>query len=201
MTQSQATPRPDRIDHFFSFPGARNDRWRSLHVAARDWARGNGDAAAMRELFDGLSAYEGFFAYPGRQLLETLRQRIESGQAAAAAALAQRISESILTRSYKSDAGDWQSTEAMAETPPDLNTPTLARGQGRRPYFEMLVVAPGAARRGDSMIDQFRRLRRSEDAFIYETVPVGSFEEAICAVILNPALAAVTRLAEGVIEF
>src|SRR5688500_3801334 len=56
----------------------------------------------------------------------------------------------------------------------------------------MLVVAPGAARRGDSIIDQCRRLRRPEDAFLYEAVPVSSFEEAICAVILTPALAAVT---------
>jgi arginine decarboxylase len=182
----------ERLDHFFSFPGARADRWRSFHVAARDWARGPGDAAAVRELFHGLYAYEGFFAYPGRQLLATLRQRIDAGQAGATAALAQRISEAILTRSYKSDAGDWQSAEALADSPPDLNTPTLARGQGHRPYFEMLVVAPGAARRGDSIIDQCRRLRRPEDAFLYEAVPVSSFEEAICAVILNPALAAVT---------
>jgi arginine decarboxylase len=60
----------------------------------------------------------------------------------------------------------------------------------------MLLVAPGAATRGENLIDQMRRLRRPEDAFIYETVPVGSLEEAICAVILNPAIAAVT-LYEG----
>jgi arginine decarboxylase len=72
----------------------------------------------------------------------------------------------------------------------------MARGQAHRPYFEMLVVAPGAQTRGEHMISQVRRLRRPEDAFIYEIVPVGSFEEAICAIILNPAIAAVT-LYEG----
>jgi arginine decarboxylase len=196
MNTPAAAPRGQRVDHFFSFPGARADRWRGFHAAAREWAWGRGELAVVRTQFDALVPYELFFAYPGRQLLATLRQRIDGGQAEAAAALGQRISESILTRSYKVDPDDWQSAEAVSEAPPDLNTPTMARGTGHRPYFEMLLVAPGAATRGENLIDQMRRLRRPEDAFIYETVPVGSLEEAICAVILNPAIAAVT-LYEG----
>ncbi|QIE56729.1 decarboxylase [Pikeienuella piscinae] len=196
MPKSKNEPQDRRVDHFFSFPGARADRWRALHAAARDWARNRSDQAAVRGEFDELGRYEEFFAYPGRKLLATLRQRIDGGQAGAAAALARRISEAILTRSYKADPDDWDSAEMAAETQPDLNTPTMARGQRNRPYFEMLLVAPGAAKRGDSLIEQIRRLRRPEDVFIYETVPVGSFEEAICAAILNPTLAAVT-LYEG----
>ena len=42
-----------------------------------------------------------------------------------------------------------------------------------------------------------RRLRRVEDAFVYEPVIVGSFEDAICAAIVNPKLLAVIA-AEGV---
>ena len=30
----------DRVDHFFSMPGARADRWRALHAAAQAWAKG-----------------------------------------------------------------------------------------------------------------------------------------------------------------
>ncbi|MHA3979832.1 ornithine decarboxylase [Halovulum sp. GXIMD14794] len=184
---------PDRrIDHFFSLPGARTDRWRALHAAARYWARGRGDKDTVRGLFGELGPYEAFFAYPGRSLLASLRQRIDGGRAEAASILAQRISEAILTRSYKEDADVWQSAEAVAETPPELNTTTLARGQSHRPYFEMLLVAPGAETRSEHLIEEMRHLRRAEDAFIYETVPVASFEEAICAAILNPAISAVT---------
>ncbi|MTH77016.1 decarboxylase [Paracoccus aestuariivivens] len=189
----QTVESPDRRgDHFFAFPGQRTDRWRALHTATRNWARGSTDQATVRAALDELSGYEGFFAYPGRELLATLRGRIDGNQSGAAAGLAQRISESILTRSYKGDLGDWQSAEIVAEAPPDLNTPTMARGGRHRPYFEMMVVAPGAASRGESIIAQTRRLRRPEDSFIYETVPVASFEEAICAAILNPAILAVT---------
>ena len=36
-----------------------------------------------------------------------------------------------------------------------------------------------------------RRLRRPEDAFVYEPVFVGSFEDAFCAAAVNPALISV----------
>ena len=63
---------------------------------------------------------------------------------------------------------------------------------GHRPYFEMLVVSPGAADRGPQQVAELRRLRRPEDAFVYEAVPVGSFEDAVCAILLNPVIACVT---------
>ena len=37
----------------------------------------------------------------------------------------------------------------------------------------------------------FRRLRRPEDEFVYEPVIVGSFEDAVLAVVFNPNLQAV----------
>ena len=62
-----------------------------------------------------LGAYEEFFAYPGTRLLSTLRQRIATGDAEGAAGLARRISEAILTRSYKHDTGAWEAAEQLAE--------------------------------------------------------------------------------------
>jgi arginine decarboxylase len=186
----------DRVDHFFSMPGARADRWRALHAAAQAWAKGSGSKAKVEAAFAELGAYEDYFAYPGRTLIAALSQRIESGEAEGAASLARRISEAILVRSYKHDPGVWETVEGLAEAPPELNTATMSAGEHGRPYFEMLVVSPRARDRGPHQIAQLRKLRRPEDAFIYEAVPVGSFEDAICAAVLNPALAAVT-LYEG----
>ena len=39
--------------------------------------------------------------------------------------------------------------------------------------------------------ETFRRLRRAEDEFVYEPVVVGSFEDAVLAVVFNPNLQAV----------
>jgi arginine decarboxylase len=182
----------DRVDHFFSMPGARADRWRALHAAAQAWAKGKGSKAKVEAAFADLGAYEEFFAYPGRSLIAAIGQRIATGEAEGAASLARRVSQAILMRSYKHDAATWETIEEAAEAPPELSTATMSPGAAHRPYFEMLVVSPRAKDRGTHQIAQLRKLRRPEDAFLYEAVPVGSFEDAICAAVLNPALAAVT---------
>jgi arginine decarboxylase len=56
----------------------------------------------------------------------------------------------------------------------------------------MLVVSPAPMSRWQHMVNEFRKVRRPEDAFIYEAVPVGSLEDAICAILLNADIAAVT---------
>jgi arginine decarboxylase len=52
------------------------------------------------------------------------------------------------------------------------------------------------AARWPALAAEWRRLRRPEDAFVYEPVFVGSFEDAFCATAINPAIGAVV-LAEG----
>ena len=189
---SPSTAQYDRIDNLFSMPGARADRWRSLHAAAQAWAHGRTDRAPVEAALEEIGAYEEFFAYPGSRLISALRERIGTGEAEGAASLSRRISESILTRAYKHDSSTWEAAEQLADAPPDLNTATMLHKPGVRPYFEMLVVSPGAADRGAHQAAELRRLRRPEDAFIYEAVPVGSFEDAVVAVLLNPAITAVT---------
>ena len=159
----------DRIDNLFSLPGARADRWRE--PARRRPAPGRPagrTARAVEAALDELGAYEEFFAYPGARLLSTLRQRIATGDAEGAASLSRRISEAILTRAYKHDTGAWEAAEQLAEAPPELNPATMRHQPGHRPYFEMLVVSPGAADRGPQQVAELRRLRRPEDAFVYE---------------------------------
>ena len=69
--------------------------------------------------------------------------------------------------------------------------PSLGRADARRPYFEVLIVTGAPATRWPALAAEWRRLRRPLDAFVYEPVFVGSFEDAFCAAMLNPDLAAV----------
>jgi arginine decarboxylase len=62
---------------------------------------------------------------------------------------------------------------------------------GGRPYFEVLVVTPTAPAKWPTHVQQFRRLRRTQDAFVYEPVFVGSFEDAVLGVILNASIQSV----------
>ena len=192
--RNAATPKAEdeRIDTLFSMPGARADRWRALYSATQAWARGRTDRMPVQAAMAEIGAYEEFFAYPGTRLTSALRERIESDDAEGAAHLSRRISESILTRSYKHDTGAWETAEQLADSAPDLKTSTMGHGAAVRPYFEMLVVSPGGVERGAHQVTELRRLRRPEDAFVYEAVPVASFEDAICAILMNPGIAAVT---------
>ena len=74
--------------------------------------------------------------------------------------------------------------------------PTAGERRAQRPYFEVLFVNNQPAARWPALAAELRRLRRPEDAFVYEPVFVGSFEDAFCAAEVNPAIAAVV-IAEG----
>ena len=70
--------------------------------------------------------------------------------------------------------------------------PTLGRADAHRPYFEVLIVTGAPA---DTLAGSGHGVAPASPAawmqFIYEPVVVGSFEDAFCATVLNPDLAAV----------
>jgi arginine decarboxylase len=185
-----STAQSGRIDQFFAGPGARGDQWRAIVELAEAWASGSGNREKVEAALAEMVATEGYHAYPGVQLIAGLRDHCAKGDAKAAASLARRIARAILTRSFRQTHGDWDVHEEGDETP-DLLPPALGRGEAHRPYFEVLIVTGAPAARWPSIAAEWRRLRRPQDAFIYEPVIVGSFEDAFCATALNSDLAAV----------
>ena len=187
-----------RIDQFFSGPGARADHWRFLVDAAKAWADG-GNRNRFDALFDQLEVTEEYHGYPGSRLMAALKEAAASGDASATAALATRILQSLQTRSFRQHASDWDVHEDGEQAAGDLLPPALGRTDSRRPYFEILIVTGLPATNWPNLCTGWRRLRRTLDAFIYEPVIVGSFEDAFCAAMLNPNLAAVV-INEGFVQ-
>jgi arginine decarboxylase len=187
-----------RIDQFFSGPGARADHWRFLLDAAKAWADG-GNRNRFDALFDQLEVTEEYHGYPGSRLMAALKEAAASGDASATAALATRILQSLQTRSFRQHASDWDVHEDGEQAAGDLLPPALGRTDSRRPYFEILIVTGLPATNWPNLCTGWRRLRRTLDAFIYEPVIVGSFEDAFCAAMLNPNLAAVV-INEGFVQ-
>ena len=179
-----------RIDQFFAGPGARGDQWRNLVELAEAWSRGSDKRAGFQAAFDEISATEEFHAYPGPQLMASLRDHVAENDAQAAESLTRHITRAILTRSFRQNAGDWENYEDAEEVTADVLPPALGRSEAHRPYFEVLIVTGATATRWPALRAEWRRLRRPLDAFIYEPVFVGSFEDAFCATLLNPDLAA-----------
>jgi arginine decarboxylase len=187
---SDIKPAQKRIDQFFSGPGGRADDWRDLLEAAKAWARG-GDRAKYDAALADLCVTEEFHGYPGLHLMAALREAAAGGDAATSLALATRITQALTTRSFRQHAGDWNLHEEGNGDVPDLLPPTFGGKEVHRPYFETLIVTGVASNAWPALATEWRKLRRPIDAFVYEPVIVGSLEDAFCAALLNPDLAAV----------
>src|SRR5438270_2767614 len=190
---SNATTKQNvRLDQFFTVAEARHDRWRILLSAARAWdtakQQQNSAAEARRAnvltSFSELRQWEDFFAYPGPALVKTVRERISEGDATGTTRLVQAISASLLTHSYRTNAADWEGEEIF---PGGISEklPLGAEGNSHRPYFEVLIASPANPETRPAFKEELRKLRRSQDTFVYETVFVGSFADAVLGAILN----------------
>jgi arginine decarboxylase len=190
MTEA-ATANHVQIDRFFAGPSSRSDQWRNLAELAEAWSSGSGSRAQFDAALADVMATEEFHAYPGHQLIAALRDQAAANDARATATLSRRITRALLTRSYRQNPGDWDADEDEQGVNASVLPPTLGHGDSRRPYFEVLIVTGAPATRWPALATEWRRLRRPLDAFVYEPVIVGSFEDAFCATVLNPDLAAV----------
>ena len=187
----ESKPHQIRIDQFFSGPGARADHWRDLVDAAKAWSSGSGERSKFGALRSELAVTEEYHGYPGAHLMAALRERAVEGDARATLALAERITRALMTRSFRQHAGDWDANQDGDEAVPDLVPSAPGRTDSRRPYFETLIVTGVPAINWPNLCAEWRRLRRPLDGFIYEPVFVGSLEDAFCATMLNPDIAAV----------
>jgi len=186
-----ASRHQSQIDRFFAGPGARADQWQNLAELAEAWSEGAGSRNQVEAALAEMTATEEFHAFPGRELLAALREHVAEDDAHATAALARRVTRAILTRSFRRNPGDWDVHEGDEAVAQDVLPPALGSSDAQRPYFEVLIVTGAPAARWPALTAEWRRLRRPLDSFVYEPVIVGSLEDAFCAAMLNPDLAAV----------
>ena len=154
-------------------------------------------AAALEAAVAAMAPVEEYHAYPGALLLGTLTECIARNDASGASQLTRRISNALMTRSYRQRPSEWDvHDESAASEVANVLPPVEGEGSGRRPYFEVLFVNSQPAARWPALAAELRKLRRPQDDFIYEPVFVGSFEDAFCAAAINPAITSAV-LAEG----
>mgnify|MGYP001224168530 FL=1 len=137
------------LSDFFAASRTRSDRWAQLNVLARAWAaaasRGQSTGAlkadATRALEE-LAPLEDFWAYPGIRLLSALHKCIAADDAAGAGRLASDLNAAMASGAYHHDAAAWDPSEDAEIAATDFMPPSLATGEKRRPYFEVLSVTP-----------------------------------------------------------
>ena len=126
------------------------------------WRRGL--AGLANEALTALLPLEDFQAYPGAKVMNAIEQRVLAGDAMGTARLVQRVSSALMSKSYRSDAGEFEAEDDAAT--PERAMP--ASKSGARPYFEVLFVTPTPPSRWAAHADHIRKLRRPEDEFVYD---------------------------------
>lgn len=182
------------------FAGAiyRADQWRQLNAYARLWAdaaagsKGATDMRAKcRSALDAIARLEHCWAYPGPRLLDALRAALEGGEATGFARLVRKVSDALLSSDYRRDEHVWEASGEGENRVLDSMPTDLEGGAAPKPYFEVLIVTPSDPSTWQRAKEEFRRLRRADDAFDYAVVHVGSFEDAALAAMLNTDIQAV----------
>jgi arginine decarboxylase len=180
---------------FFAASEERVERWRELHRIAKALASGSSQTEKLRSEATAqlarLAPLEDLCGYPGPRLMTLVHERLQTSDWTGLARLVQRISVSLLSNSYRDDPEAWKADEEEAHVP-EVLPPSIGRGQARKPYFEVLIVSPSERSTWPALRDGMRKLRRDTDEFVYEPVVVGSFEDALLAVLVNYNLQSVT---------
>jgi len=182
----------------FSISGVRHDQWAQVAIIGRAWAA----ASARKEATDrfladaraalaGLEPLDRFSAFPGPRLIRSLHASLEEGDAQAFAHQAQRINAALSSGAFRHETAFWDPAEEAEVQVADYLPPTAEADDKHRPYFEVLSVTAADPARYEQLRHDIRKLRRTDDAFVYELVQVGCFEDAVVAVLANPELQAV----------
>src|SRR5437868_1104224 len=147
----------------------------------------------VESLLTPLCVLETFHAYPGETLMSGLKEALARSDYSSFSRITNRIAKAIITGSYRRSANAWKlGDEGEKEVNDRLLKDYFDTGDLTKPYFEVLLVTddptPEQVRQGRN---ELRQLRRPEDPFVYETVTVPSFEEAVLAAVMNADLQAV----------
>jgi len=135
-------------------------------------------------LLDVLAPMEVYWAFPGVQTFQHARRLFGAGKYDRLARLIAAINRALITDSYR-NGGQWSAEHLDREPLNGADALSLEHNRETRPYFEVLIVDDMTGAQERALREDLRRLRRRDDAFVYEVVVVPSFEDASMAVLLN----------------
>jgi arginine decarboxylase len=197
MWEREMPSKTAQIDQFLLIHSARADNWRELTTLADAWATGHGDRAPWKRRCPRWRRSRNTTPIRERSCWLHYASALPPMTQVARRSWRDASPTGLLTHAYRGRPTEWDVHDEMSPGEvADVMPPATGEFGRRGPYFEALFVNSQPAARWPAFAREIRRLRRPEDAFIYEPIIVGSFEDAACAVLLNPDIISVV-LAEG----
>ncbi len=193
--------RTSRTEPFYNLSRVRTDNWNRLRDIARRLHRGVERAEevdrlelACQQALDTLAPLERYYAFPGWRAFERLQKTAARRDWTTLARQTSRLVRLITTGAFRRlDLLDLKLQGYADLLDLDEFNEDVYRKLGveRRPYFVTLIVDEIGPKQELELQNRLRALRRPEDMFIYEAIVVSSFEAALLAVMVNPAIQSV----------
>jgi len=192
QSDGDAHPAGSSLSAYYNASQLRADAWnRVKHNAARlaDATLRKGENERVRAAVEKdirlLEPVESYWAFPGKGCLNQLRLLFDRKDYAALAQAAARINRALISESYRGGMERNVARPQDAKTEDAEQRDNLEESGRARPYFEVLIVDTLDEKEEENLRAGLRRVRRSEDPFVYELVVVPSFEDALIAVLFN----------------
>ncbi|MCO5127451.1 MAG: ornithine decarboxylase [Rhodobacteraceae bacterium] len=186
------------IGDYYSATQLRADRWSALREAVEALSRhgvegrqGQKILATVEELFEALAPIELYWAFPGASAFDHLRRLFDNRNFEDLMTVIRRVARALTSGAYRRRSIPLVADELDAEDYEDESAISPeARALGR-PYFEVMIVDHVNEHQERFLKSSLLRMRRPEDAFIYEPVIVPSIEDALIGILFNHNVQAV----------
>jgi len=189
MNEAKTATKRGDLSQFYSASQVRQDAWSRLRNAtARAFEFAAGDrrhdsaVKSIREALDLLEPIESYWAFPGAQIFGRLAQMFHQREYAEMAHSVAKITRALMSDSYRRRHLNILPGEDDDDQDIDETADERARA---RPYFEVMIVDDLTPNQEQSLKQALREKRRSEDQFVYESLVVGSFEDALIGAMFN----------------
>ncbi|MFN3875154.1 MAG: aminotransferase class I/II-fold pyridoxal phosphate-dependent enzyme [Flavobacteriales bacterium] len=164
----------------------RSHTWERLKLAAMDLDEGRGSAEEVSALLRDLHTIELYWAFPGRETVQRLREMLRDGEHHGLHLAASHVARMLSSGAFRSDP------EAFADPLAGRNELLKEDEEKPRPnYFEVLFV-------DDLTDDEEAVLKRrllqcldKADPFVYDAIVVRTVQDALIALLFNHNIQAV----------
>lgn len=187
------------LGDYYSAVQLREDRWSALRDATDQLHRFSAEGAARADsatpkakaLIDALTPIEMYWAFPGRAAFEHLRRLLDTKQYKDLAFSVRRIARALASGAYRRRSVPLVQGDGDYDDSDDEMHSSIESRSMQRPYFEVLIVDETTDYQERYQRQSLQKLRREEDAFLYESVVTPSLEDALIAILFNHNIQAV----------
>ena len=185
------------ISDYYSASQLRSDRWSALREITESLSR-TGTTGRKAEkllaqtaaLLHALEPIETYFAFPGKSAFDNLHRQLEHRNIDELSHAVRRVARALASGAYRRRTIPLKIDDESDDYEDETSMSLEARALGR-PYFEVLIVDNVNEHQDRFVRSSLQRMRRIEDAYIYEPVVVPSVEDALIAILFNHNIQAV----------